>query len=54
MDANKITITFALKDGHTKAELVETLKVLTFDEGMSYLEELVESIDDGDTIYLNA
>lgn len=47
----EVTIKFTLKEGVTKEELVETLKVLTFQEGMSYLEEQVSEFDDGDTVY---
>lgn len=50
----EVVIKFTLKTGVTKDQLVETLRTLTFTEGLSYLEELVESIDDGDTIHLNA
>lgn len=51
---DKVTITFELKAGVTKEQLVNCLSFLTFEEGMSHLEDLVHSIDDGDTIYLNA
>ena len=47
----QIQITFTLKEGQTKEELIETLVVLSFQENMSHLENLVKEIDDGDTIH---
>jgi hypothetical protein len=49
----KVTLTFNLKDGYTQEDLIETLKVLTFQEGMSYLEEQVQSIETDDLILEN-
>jgi exonuclease VII small subunit len=49
----RVTLTFNLKEGHTKEDLIDTLKVLTFEEGMSHLEDVVQSIEDEDTIHEN-
>jgi hypothetical protein len=50
----EVTVTFRLNEGYTKESLIDTLKVLTFEEGVSYLEEIVSEIETDNEILLNA